>query len=182
MTNNTGYFEAPLLQPGTYRVSIEVSGFKTITRDGIALAVGQQVNLPFMLEVGGINEQVTVKAVTPVLDTTSVSSGANFDQKLVESLPMFSNMPISLARFAPGSSLTTISRRCPRGSSRVPAKPPARRLAAWAATPTRSTARPTPASTAAVDVAQLRHDPGDARRDVELRRRRRPRPRQLRSR
>ena len=102
VTNSTGYFEAPLLQAGTYRIVVEMASFKTITRDGVALAVGQQINLPFTLEVGGINEQVTVTGVAPVLDTTSVSSGANFDSQQISALPMFSNMPVGLARFAPG--------------------------------------------------------------------------------
>ena len=101
-TNSTGYFEAPLLQSGNYRIVVEMASFKTITRDGVALAVGQQINLPFTLEVGNINEQVTVTGVAPVLDTTSVSSGANFDSQQINALPMFSNMPVGLARFAPG--------------------------------------------------------------------------------
>ena len=62
VTNSTGYFEAPLLQPGTYRIVVEMASFKTITRDGVVLAVGQQINMPFTLEVGSINEQVTVTA------------------------------------------------------------------------------------------------------------------------
>src|SRR5688572_3133976 len=102
VTNNTGYFEAPLLQPGTYRIVVEMASFKTATRDGVALAVGQQINIPFTLEVGSINEQVTVTGTAPVLDTTSVSSGANFDSQQINALPMFSNMPVGLARFAPG--------------------------------------------------------------------------------
>jgi Carboxypeptidase regulatory-like domain/TonB dependent receptor-like, beta-barrel len=101
-TNNTGYFEAPLLRPGNYRIVVEMAGFKTVTRDGVALAVGQQVNMPFTLEVGNISEQVTVTGVAPVLDTTTVSSGANFDTQQINALPMFSNMPVGLARFAPG--------------------------------------------------------------------------------
>lgn len=79
-----------------------MASFKTITRDGVALAVGQQINLPITLEVGSINEQVTVTGVAPVLDTTSVSSGANFDSQQINALPMFSNMPVGVARFAPG--------------------------------------------------------------------------------
>src|ERR687891_1653792 len=51
VTNSSGYFEAPLLQPGTYRIVIEMANFKTVTRDGVALAVGQQINLPFTLDV-----------------------------------------------------------------------------------------------------------------------------------
>src|SRR5688500_3018342 len=93
VTNSTGYFEAPLLQPGTYRIVVEMASFKTITRDGVALAVGQQVNIPFTLDVGNINEHVTVTGVAPVLDTTSVSSGANFDSQQLKALPMFAHMP-----------------------------------------------------------------------------------------
>ena len=49
VTNATGYFEAPLLQPGTYRIVVEMANFKTSARDGVALAVGQQINIPFIL-------------------------------------------------------------------------------------------------------------------------------------
>src|SRR5690349_4239973 len=43
ITNGRGYFEAPLLQPGNYQVVVEMTGFKTLTRTGIVLAVGQQI-------------------------------------------------------------------------------------------------------------------------------------------
>ena len=145
-------------------------GFKTFTRDGVALAVGQQVNTPFTLEVGDISEQVTVTAEAPVLDTTSVSSGANFDKQLVDSLPMFSNMPIMLARFAPGVNPNDAQPQVSQGFVTARTRRPARRSAASAATPTPSTARPTPAQPPAGHLAQCRHGSGDARRDVELRR------------
>jgi len=102
VTNGQGYFEAPLLQPGNYEVTVEMTGFKTATRSGIKLAVAQQVTLAFTLEVGRVTESVLVTASAPIIDTNSVSSGANFDSQMVNALPMFSNMPISLARFAPG--------------------------------------------------------------------------------
>ena len=102
VTNDSGYFEAPLLNPGNYSVTVQMTGFRTATRTNIVLGVGQQLTVPFMLEVGAITEEVLVRAETPLLDTTSLSSGANFDSRLVESLPMFSNMPITLSRFSPG--------------------------------------------------------------------------------
>jgi hypothetical protein len=101
-TNDSGYFEAPLLNPGTYMVTVQMPGFRTATRTNIALGVGQQLTVPFMLEVGTITEEVVVRAETPLLDTATLSSGANFDSRLVDSLPMFSNMPITLSRFTPG--------------------------------------------------------------------------------
>src|SRR5947207_6114093 len=45
VTNSSGYFEAPLLQPGSYEVAVEMTGFKRITQKGVVLAVGQQMNI-----------------------------------------------------------------------------------------------------------------------------------------
>jgi hypothetical protein len=101
VTNASGYYEAPLLNPGNYAVTVEMTGFRKATRASIALGVGQQVNVPFTLEVGAISEEIVVRGEAPLLDTTSVSSGANFDTHLVEALPMFANMPITLSRFSP---------------------------------------------------------------------------------
>ena len=102
VTNGSGYFEAPLLNPGTYEVTVQMAGFKAATRNAIVLGVGQQLTVPFMLEVGAISEEIVVRAEAPLLDTSTVASGANFDTRLVDSLPMFSNMPITLSRFSPG--------------------------------------------------------------------------------
>ena len=45
VTNTSGYFEALLLNPGTYAVRVELQGFKTLTQTGISLAVGQTLSL-----------------------------------------------------------------------------------------------------------------------------------------
>lgn len=102
VTNDKGYFEAVLLNPGTYAVQVELQGFKTLNQTGISLAVGQTINLTLTLEVGQLSERVEVVAQAPLIDATTVSSGQNFDRKMVEALPMFSNMPIMLSRFTPG--------------------------------------------------------------------------------
>ncbi len=107
LTNGSGYFEAPLLQPGTYEVTVAMTGFKTLAQTGLVLAVGQQLSLALKIEVGQVAETVTVVADTPLLDTSSVSSGQNFDSRMVEGLPMFSNMPIMLTRFAAGVNPST---------------------------------------------------------------------------
>lgn len=102
VTNGTGYFEAPLLQAGPYRVTVDMTGFKGLTQSGLILSVGQSLSLKLTLEVGAISERVDVSAQAPLLDTTSVSSGQNYDQSLISGLPMAVNMPILLARFAQG--------------------------------------------------------------------------------
>src|SRR5947207_1326494 len=73
-TNANGFFNAPLLNPGNYIVSVEMSNFKTLTRSGVTLSVGQQVTLDLMLEVGQVSEVVTVTGEAPLLDTNTVTS------------------------------------------------------------------------------------------------------------
>jgi hypothetical protein len=102
VTNASGYYEAPLLNPGTYEVNVQMPGYKATTRNDVVLGVGQQVTVPFMLEVGAISEEIIVRAQTPLLDTSAVSSGGSFDSRLIDSLPMIANMPITMSRFAPG--------------------------------------------------------------------------------
>jgi hypothetical protein len=104
-TNVSGYYEAPFLTPGTYTVSVQLAGYKSATRSRITLGVGEAITVPFTLEVGQISEEVVVRAESPLVDTTSLKSAARFDAHLVESLPMFSNMPITLARFAPSTNV-----------------------------------------------------------------------------
>jgi carboxypeptidase family protein len=102
VTNGTGYFEAPLLRAGGYTISVEVSGFKTLKRSGITLAGGQQILLQLQLEVGTIAETVTVTGEAPLLETQTTRIGTAFTTRQIQTLPSMSNLPILLARFAPG--------------------------------------------------------------------------------
>ncbi len=101
-TNSTGYYQAPLLLPGNYRVSAELQGFKTSVRSGIILSVAQQSTVDLTLGVGALSETVTVTGDSPILETGVLTTGQNLDRRSVESLPMFSNMPVLLTRFVTG--------------------------------------------------------------------------------
>ena len=107
VTNETGYFEAPLMQPGNYEISVELPGFKRVTQRGIVLGVAQQTSISFTLEVGLAADEVTVTADAPLLDTTAVSSAQTLDKHLIEGLPMISNMPIMLTRYSAGVNPST---------------------------------------------------------------------------
>ena len=92
-TNETGYYEAPLLIPGNYQVQVKAEGFKAVTRDGIALQVGQQLAIDVKLELGSVTETVQVTAEAPILDTSSVEAGALIDNQQLMDLPVMGNNP-----------------------------------------------------------------------------------------
>ena len=86
-TDETGSYRFPSLLPGTYTVRIELSGFQTMLRDGVAVSVGQTTPLDFVLRVGGLTESVTVTGESPVVDTKSANVGVNLNAALLETTP-----------------------------------------------------------------------------------------------
>ena len=71
VTNDEGFFQATYLIPGTYRISVELSGFRHLVREGIEVRVGDRLQFELALEVGGATEEVTVTAASPLLETSS---------------------------------------------------------------------------------------------------------------
>ena len=87
-TNSEGYYNAPLLLPGDYKVSVRQQGFRPITRSGISLAVDQRAEINFTLELGTISENVVVNADAAQLDTVQASQGQVIDNKRIVELPL----------------------------------------------------------------------------------------------
>jgi hypothetical protein len=101
-TNSTGYYEAPLLLPGSYQIAVESAGFKKFVRSGLTLGLGQQQLIDIKLEVGNATESVTVSAESPILDTSTTSSGKILTTKEIMDLPVLANNIIIQARMVPG--------------------------------------------------------------------------------
>ncbi len=105
-TNGTGYFEATLLNPGTYTVAVDSQGFRKHQQQGLVLNVGGRVDLDVQLQVGTAAETVQVTAETPLLDTTTANGGRVIDQRQIMQLPFSDMNPFALATLAPGMQWT----------------------------------------------------------------------------
>lgn len=101
-TNETGYYEANLLLPGSYRVAVEAAGFKSYFRDGITLQVSSRADIHVQLQLGTQAESISVTAEAPLLDTSAVSSGRVMDNKSLMDLPVLGNSAILLVKLTPG--------------------------------------------------------------------------------
>src|SRR5262249_24747584 len=69
VTNESGDFEIPDLQRGTYKLSARAPGFKTFVADGIILETSQIRRINVALEVGAVGSEVTVLAGAAVIQT-----------------------------------------------------------------------------------------------------------------
>ena len=101
-TKDTGYYEANLLMPGSYEVTVEKPGFKKMVRQGITLPVASRIEVDLVLQVGGVAEVITVTADAPMLETNAVSSGRVIDNKSLMELPVMGNSAMLLVKLAPG--------------------------------------------------------------------------------
>jgi hypothetical protein len=106
ITNETGYYQAPLLVAGSYRVRVEAGGFKTSLKNDIDLPVGSRLEVNVTLEVGALSDTVSVSAEAPLLNTDTMSSGGVVESKSMLDLPIPAGNALTLAKLAPGIQTT----------------------------------------------------------------------------
>ncbi|MGH9913669.1 MAG: TonB-dependent receptor domain-containing protein [Pyrinomonadaceae bacterium] len=87
-TNALGYYSIPFITPGNYKLTVQVTGFQTVSRTGIKLEVAQVARLDFTLEIGRVEEEVTVRESVPLLETESAALGRTTSEKFILSLPL----------------------------------------------------------------------------------------------
>ena len=101
-TKGEGTFTVPNLQPGSYEISASAKGFSTLVRKGITLTVGQELILNLSLQVGGVNEQVTVTAEAPTVNLANATLGGLVEGRAVQELPLNGRSWTDLATLQPG--------------------------------------------------------------------------------
>jgi hypothetical protein len=85
---SNGTYLVPLLNPGTYRVQVNKTGFKQMLSATFPVHVTETAGVNLQLEVGSTSETVTVTGVQKLLKTEDATLGQVVDQKEMESLPL----------------------------------------------------------------------------------------------
>jgi hypothetical protein len=70
VTDRTGAYVLSYVPAGSYTLTIELSGFKTLAREHLRFEVGHETTLDAALEVAGVVETVTVREAAPIVETT----------------------------------------------------------------------------------------------------------------
>jgi hypothetical protein len=82
-----GGFRALLLPLGTYTVRAERQGFKSAERTGVKLSAGQTATIDFTLEVGGMEEVVSVSGEAPMVEIGKIDLGRTISEVEIKNLP-----------------------------------------------------------------------------------------------
>jgi len=100
--DSSGYFNAPLLEPGTYTVTITAAGFGDFKSSSVIVQVGQVTSLEPHLKAGAANQVVEVSAETPVVNLESPDFTSTLNKKALDNVPINNRRWSSLAMTTPG--------------------------------------------------------------------------------
>src|SRR3989454_10151655 len=87
-TDGAGNYSLPSLPPGTYKLTVEKTGFKATVLSGIQLLVNQQAVVNAQLQVGQVTTAIEVSSAPPLVGTTTASVGTVIGEREVVDLPL----------------------------------------------------------------------------------------------
>jgi hypothetical protein len=100
--DDSGYYKAPLIEPGTYTVTISAPGFSSSRTGNVVVLLGQQTDLSPSLKTGEASAVVDVTAQTPILNLDSPDFTTSMDLRAMAELPVNNRRWSALALTAPG--------------------------------------------------------------------------------
>ncbi len=86
-TSETGSYRVPELPIGTYSVTFELPGFRTVVMQDIRITIGFRAQVNSELELSTVQETVTVTGESPLVDTRETGTGTAFDLAALQDIP-----------------------------------------------------------------------------------------------
>ena len=106
VADHSGTFSVPNLFAGRYDVEAKKPGFQTISVKGLQLLAAQTVRRDFTLQVGQIQQEVSVTAQAALIRTDSHTIGSTLQSEQLSNLPLATRSIDGLIALAPGSATT----------------------------------------------------------------------------
>ncbi len=116
-TSDQGYYTFNSLDTGNYQVSIERSGFKSVTRSGVKLDVNESLRLDFALEIGQLTEKIQVSGEVPIVETNTAQLGTVMTEEKIADLPLNARNFSQLLSLTPGASPVSVAQNAAGGQT-----------------------------------------------------------------
>ncbi len=101
VTAESGAYQFPSVPVGTYSVTFELASFKKSVREGVLISTGFNAQIDQKLEIGAVTEEVTVSALSPIVDTKKTSTSRTFTSEVLEKIPTARD-PWQIVNMTPG--------------------------------------------------------------------------------
>ncbi len=99
-TNESGVYNFPPIQPGTYELHCEYTGFKKFLQTGLVMETGLTKRVNIQLEVGAVTETIEVTGAAPLLETDNSTVGQFIERTTVAQMPVSSRQAGQLVKLA----------------------------------------------------------------------------------
>ena len=103
VTNEEGQYSVPGLDPGTYEIKTELSGFAPAARNDVRLTVNATITVDFELSLAGLQETLTVTGEAPLIETTQSKVANTIEANELQNLPMVTRNVSGLLQLLPGA-------------------------------------------------------------------------------
>jgi hypothetical protein len=104
-TDTQGRYSFTNLEPGSYELRVEASGYKVTLQSGLTLSVGGAVVADATMSVGQLSEQVTIEAREPVIEPNRAGLSRVIETREIESLPNIGRNFVDFVKLSSGVSL-----------------------------------------------------------------------------
>jgi hypothetical protein len=102
-SDENGFYRITALPAGTYTLIASGTGFANSTFGSVEVTVNRTLTLDVQLEVGKIQEQVSVTAETQLIDSTSSATGTTVTPRQIQDLPVNGRQYLDLMQLVPGA-------------------------------------------------------------------------------
>jgi outer membrane receptor protein involved in Fe transport len=102
VTSARGSFNFLNVPPGTIRLTASLPGFKTYVQENIILGAGSTIEIKVVMEIGAVEEEVTVIAASPIVDAKTSTVDSRLEKDMLEKLPTSRDAFYDLALTTPG--------------------------------------------------------------------------------
>jgi hypothetical protein len=106
VSDSSGAFAVKDVVPGKYRITATLPGFKTFVREGIVLHTAETANITVKLDLGNVEETVTVSAGLSEVETNQSVLSQTMDNKKVSELPLNGRQVYMLLQLTSGTLFT----------------------------------------------------------------------------
>jgi hypothetical protein len=101
-TDSAGTYRVPALPPGTYTLTVSHSGFATRAYENLEVVLNRVLTFDIAMEVGAVEEQVTVEASVPLLKPNTSDTGTTIVPQQIVDMPLNGRNYLDLMQLVPG--------------------------------------------------------------------------------
>jgi len=110
VSDTRGAYQLPPLPPGAYRIEAELSGFARTEVPKIELLVGQNASLALTMRISAVEENLTVRGETPLVDLSSTQVAGNVDRRQMEVMPLQGRNWLELSLLVKGVTANNVTK------------------------------------------------------------------------